>query len=75
MVSTYSVPLRKLAEEFEMQPVYLSTDYEKIRVAVDDVSRPGLQIAGFFDHFEPMRLQVLGTVESTYLHKLSSAER
>ena len=75
MVSTYSVPLRKLAEEFEMQPVYLSTDYEKIRVTVDDVSRPGLQIAGFFDHFEPMRLQVLGTVESTYLHKLSSAER
>jgi len=34
-----------------------------------------LQIAGFFDHFEPMRLQVLGTVESTYLHKLSSEER
>ena len=75
MVSTYSVPLTKLTEEFELQPIYLSSDYEKVRIAVDDVSRPGLQIAGFFDHFEPMRLQVLGTVESTYLHKLSSEER
>jgi len=75
MVTTYSVPLTKLAEEFELQPIYLSSDYEKVRIAVDDVSRPGLQIAGFFDHFEPMRLQVLGTVESTYLHKLTSEER
>ena len=75
MISTYSVPLHRLADEFELQPVYLSTDYEKIRVAVDDISRPGLQIAGFFDHFEPMRLQVLGTVESTYLHKLTATER
>jgi len=75
MVSTYSVPLKKLAEEFELQPVFLSSDYDKVRIAVDDVSRPGLQIAGFFDHFEPMRLQVLGTVESTFLHKLSSEER
>ncbi|MBQ6798335.1 MAG: HPr(Ser) kinase/phosphatase [Oscillospiraceae bacterium] len=75
MVTTYSVPLKKLVEEFDLQPVFLSSDYDKVRVAVDDVSRPGLQIAGFFDHFEPMRLQVLGTVESTYLHKLSSEER
>ncbi|MEA4965072.1 MAG: HPr(Ser) kinase/phosphatase [Oscillospiraceae bacterium] len=75
MICTYSVPLKKLAEEFHLQPVSLSTDYEKIHITVEDVSRPGLQMAGFFDHFEPMRLQIIGTVESTYLHKLSSEER
>ena len=39
------------------------------------MSRPGLQLAGFFDHFEPMRLQVLGNVETSYLQKLSSEQR
>ena len=42
---------------------------------MDDVSRPGLQLAGFFDHFEPMRIQVLGNVETSYLQKLSSEQR
>ena len=69
------VALTKLVEEFRLIPLYKSTDYEKIKITVDDVSRPGLQLAGFFDHFEPMRLQVLGNVETTYLKKLSSEQR
>ena len=42
---------------------------------MEDVTQPGLQLAGFFDHFEPMRLQVIGTVETTYLYKVSPEER
>lgn len=71
----YSVPLTKLVGEFELNPLYKSTDFERIRVTVDEVSRPGLQLAGFFEHFEPMRLQVLGNVETSYLKKLSSEQR
>ena len=71
----YSVPLTKLAEEFNLIPLHKATDYEKICITVDDISRPGLQLAGFFDHFEPMRLQVLGNVETSYLQKLSSEQR
>jgi len=67
--------LTKLVEEFRLTPLYKSTDFEKIKITVDDVSRPGLQLAGFFDHYEPMRLQVLGNVETTYLKKLSSEQR
>ena len=75
MNHVYSVPLTRLAEEFDLKPLHKSADYDKIRVTVDDVSRPGLQLAGFFDHFEPMRLQVLGNVETSYLQKLSSEQR
>ena len=75
MNQIYCVPLQRLADEFDMQPVYLATDYEKINVTVEDVSRPGLQMTGFFDHFEPMRLQVIGTGETSYLHKLTPEER
>lgn len=74
-METYSVPLTTVVKEFDLKIVYEATDYEKVRLTVEDVSRPGLQLAGYFDHFEPMRLQVLGNVEMSYLEKLTPAER
>ena len=74
-MDTYSVPLTTLVEEFHLEVAYAATDYDAIRLTVEDVARPGLQLAGYFDHFEPMRLQVMGNVEMSYLAKLSEAER
>lgn len=70
-----SIPLTQLVEAFNLKVAYAATDYEKIRITVTDVARPGLQLAGYFDHFEPMRLQVMGNVEMSYLDKLTAAER
>jgi len=67
--------LKDLVKEFDLQIEYAATDFESIRLTVPDLSRPGLQLAGYFDHFEPMRLQVMGNVEISYLAKLSPAER
>ena len=75
MVDTYSVPLTKLVEEFHLDVAYAATDYASVRLTVEDVARPGLQLAGYFDHFEPMRLQVMGNVEMSYVAKLTDAER
>ena len=75
MAETYSVPLSQVVSQFDLKIAWRSTDYDKIRITVADVARPGLQIAGYFDHFEPMRLQVIGNVESSYLDKMTAAER
>lgn len=75
MAGNNSVPLTQLVERFDLQVEYAATDYEKIRLTVYDVARPGLQIAGYYDHFEPMRLQVMGNVEMSYTAKLTSTER
>lgn len=75
MANLYNVKLTKLVEVFHLKPVFQATDYEKICITVDDVSRPGMQLTGFFDYFEPVRLQVLGAVEMGYLRKLSCQER
>ena len=75
MYDIHSVPLTTLVNEFHLEVVYAATDYEKICLTVVDVARPGLQLAGYYDHFEPMRLQVMGNVEVSYLQKLSEAER
>ena len=75
MIDTYSVPLKTLVQEFKLEVAYASTDFESIRITVEDVARPGLQLAGFFDHYEPMRLQVMGNVEMSYMRKLPARER
>ena len=75
MVDTYSVSLTDLVKEFDLKVEYASTDYASIRLTVEDVSRPGIQLAGYFDHFDPMRLQVLGNVEMSYLSRLTAHDR
>ncbi|MBO5322970.1 MAG: HPr(Ser) kinase/phosphatase [Oscillospiraceae bacterium] len=75
MLDTYSVPLKKLVEEFSLEVAFASSDFDVIRVTVEDVARPGLQLAGYFDHFEPMRLQIMGNAEMSYLGKRTEEER
>ena len=75
MLDSHYIPLKTMAEEFQLDVVYAASDYDAIRLTVADVTRPGLQLAGFFDHYEPMRLQVMGNVEMSYTGKLSPANR
>ena len=70
----YSVQLKKLVEDFGLEVLYAATDYASIRLTVEDVSRPGLPLTGFLDHFEPMRLQIMGNVEMSYLKKLTGEQ-
>ena len=39
------------------------------------MNRPALQLAGFYDYFDPKRLQLMGRVETRYLEQLDSEER
>ena len=75
MIDTYSVPLMTIVKEFDLQVEHAATDYESIRLTVPDVARPGMQLTGYFDHYDPMRIQVLGNVEISYLARLSAQER
>ena len=71
MSEIQGVLLKTLVQEFQLEIVYEATDYENIRVSVADVVRPGLQLAGYYDHFEPLRLQVMGNAEVSYVQKLT----
>ena len=75
MIDTYSVPLTTIVKEFDLEVVFAATDYGRVCLTVPEVSRPGLQLAGYYDHFDPMRLQILGNAEASFLGKLSPAER
>jgi len=45
------------------------------KVTVTEINRPGLALAGFFDHFRGERVQVFGKGEHSYLETLHSSRR
>lgn len=75
MENLYSVKLSQLVKEYGLEILRAGKDYEKCEIKTGDVSRPGLQLIGYFDYFDPMRLQVLGKVENTFLNGFSPRER
>ena len=66
-MNTNGVLLKNVVSDFRLQIAYASSDYDQVVVCVEEVTRPGLPLAGFFDHFESQRLQVIGNVEYTYI--------
>lgn len=75
MIETYSVPLSALVDDFKLEIAFRASDFKQIRITVEDVSRPGLQLAGYFDHFEPVRLYMIGNAEFSYLTRQTPESR
>ncbi len=71
----FSVSLRSLINEFQLEEIYSPENIEEIVVTRNEVNRPGLQLAGFFDHFEPSRIQIIGKVEYHYLCFMTPEQR
>ncbi len=75
MEQRYSVKLSALVDDFGLNKIYTPPNYEQVRVVTPDLNRPGMQLVGFFSHFDNERLQLMGTVEIMYLKTLPPAER
>ncbi len=69
------VKLGSLIEEQSLELIYGAEDYKNLPITIAEVNRPSLPLAGFFEHFDPKRIQIFGMVEYTYLEALSSEER
>ena len=63
----YTVDLLQLIEKMNLENCTPDIDIKRIKISQPDVNRPALQLAGFFDHFDSERVQVIGYVESAYM--------
>ena len=75
MRSKYSVPLKTIVKDMNLQILHQSKNYDSAVLTMADVNRPAMQLTGFYNYFDPRRLQAIGIVESTYLETLSHEER
>ena len=65
----YSVTLTKIIEKLDLTNVTPEIDTDNVLVEQMDVNRPALQLAGFYDHFDNDRIQIIGNVEYAYLEQ------
>ena len=69
------VKLTDIVEKMNLKNLTPEVDITEREVLVPDVNRPALQLAGFFDHFDLNRVQIIGNVECAYLETLTEERR
>ena len=72
MASNYSVKLEKIIREFNLEEIWAPENLEEIKINTNELNRPGLQFAGFYELFDPSRIQIIGKTEYTYLKSLGA---
>ena len=71
----HGIRLSEIVERMDLKNLTPEVDMTETEVHVPDVNRPALQLAGFFDHFDSNRVQIIGHVEYTYVHTLTDERR
>ncbi|MBQ7475349.1 MAG: HPr(Ser) kinase/phosphatase [Clostridia bacterium] len=72
---TARVNLRKIIDELKLTEAYMPESPETITVSTSEIMRPGLALSGFYEHFDPKRIQIIGAAEAAYLESLDTEER
>jgi len=75
MEDSYSVSFAKIIDEFHLEVIYLPDLPEELQVSCTRINRPGLQMVGFYDHYEQDRIQIIGKVEHLFISQMAAEER
>ncbi len=65
-----SVSIKTVIEQFKLTNLTPQIDVESVKIHQPDINRPALQLAGYFEHFEETRPQIIGFVEFSYMKNL-----
>ncbi|MBR1750475.1 MAG: HPr(Ser) kinase/phosphatase [Ruminococcus sp.] len=75
MAELFSVSVREIVEENNMELLYTPKDPSELLVYDNDCNRPGLQLMGFYEYFNAERIQICGNMEFAYLASLDADVR
>ena len=70
----YSVELQKIISEFKLESIEMPDDPKNIYVQNCDINRPGLELGGYYEYYDPDRIQIFGMSEMSYLAQFSPEE-
>lgn len=70
-----SVSVKQLIDKMKLDNLTSEMDVENIKIELPDINRPALQIAGYLEHFETSRVQIIGFVEYSYMQNLDETIR
>lgn len=69
------VELSEFIEQMQLENITPEININNIIITHSDVNRPALQLAGFFDHFDSERVQIIGLVEQQYINTLTKERK
>ena len=70
-----SVSLTRVIEKMKLENLTPEIDVKHVKITQPDINRPALQLAGYFEHFDATRLQIVGFVEYTYMEGMTDETR
>ena len=70
-----SISLTKIIKKMQLENLTPEISVKGIRITQPDINRPALQLAGYFEHYEATRLQIIGFVEYTYMQGLTEERK
>ena len=70
-----SVSIEKLIEKLNLKNLTPEVDITIKKITQPDINRPALQLAGYFEHYEETRPQIIGFVEYSYMEHMEDEKK
>ena len=70
-----SVSIERLIEKLQLKNLTPEVDISSAKITQPDINRPALQLAGYFEHYDEMRPQIIGFVEHSYMQQMSEEKK
>ena len=70
-----SVSIESVIEKMNLQNLTPDVDIVGKKITQPDINRPALQLAGYYEHYDEMRLQIIGFVEHSYMQNMDDARK
>lgn len=70
-----TIAFSKIIENYGLKNHTPNIDPEKVIISTPELNRPALQLAGFFEHFDKERVQIIGNVEFAFLQNMERKNR
>ena len=71
----HGITVTRMIEKMKLENKTPELDTDKTVLSHPEVNRPALQLAGFFEHFDSERVQIIGRVERAYVSTLPEARK
>ena len=75
LVNNMTVTVKMLVDKLKLKVVYGNEELLAKAITTADISRPGLEMTGYFDYYSPERLQLVGMKEWSYLKTMTANNR
>lgn len=65
-----SVSIEAVIEKMNLQNLTPEVEIAGKKITQPDINRPALQLAGYYEHYDETRLQIIGFVEHSYMQNM-----